>query len=66
MMSRNNIGYELQTTPLLCAISNGSDHAVIACYLGLYEEDKVKHINGPILSCPVTLIHLACYQKVKV
>ena len=25
---------------------NGSDHAMIACYLELYEEGEVKHING--------------------
>ena len=25
---------------------NGSDHGVIACYLGLYEEGEVEHING--------------------
>ena len=25
---------------------NGSDHVVIACYLGLYEEGEVEHING--------------------
>jgi len=25
---------------------NGSDHAMIACYLELYEEGKVSHING--------------------
>ena len=25
---------------------NGSDHAVIACYLGLYEEGEVEYING--------------------
>ena len=27
-------------------LPNGSDHAVIACYLGLYEEGEVEHING--------------------
>ena len=25
---------------------NGSDHKVVASYLGLYEEGEVKHING--------------------
>ena len=25
---------------------NGSDHAMIACCLELYEEGEVKHING--------------------
>ena len=25
---------------------NGSDHAVIACYLELYKEGEVEHING--------------------
>ena len=25
---------------------NGSDHAMIACYLELYEEGEVEHING--------------------
>ena len=31
-----------------CSIEfpNGSDHAVIACYLEVYEEGEVKHING--------------------
>ena len=27
-------------------LPNGSDHKVIACYLGLYEEGEVEHING--------------------
>ena len=27
-------------------LPNGSDHAVIACYLGLYEEGEVEHINS--------------------
>ena len=31
---------------------NGSDHAVIVCYLGLYEEGEVEHINGPTHPCP--------------
>ena len=25
---------------------------MIACYLGLYEEGEVKHINGPTHPCP--------------
>jgi len=25
---------------------NGSDHEVVACYLELYEEGEVEHING--------------------
>ena len=27
-------------------LPNGSDQAVIACYLGLYEDGEVEHING--------------------
>ena len=27
-------------------LPNGSDHTVIACYLGLYEKGEVEHING--------------------
>ena len=38
---------------------------MIACYLGLYEEGEVEHINGPTLPCPITLMHLARYQKAK-
>ena len=31
---------------VLCnKLSNGSDHKVTACYLPLYEESEVKHIN---------------------
>jgi len=48
------VAMQLQTTPLICETEpskiqflNGSDHAVIACYLELYEEGEVKHINGP-------------------
>ena len=33
-------------------LPNGSDHAVIACYLGLYEEGEVEHINGVRPSFP--------------
>ena len=31
---------------------NGSDHAMIACYLKLYEEGEIKHINGVWPSFP--------------
>jgi len=33
--------------PLASLDPNASDHAMIACYLELYEEGEVKHINGP-------------------
>ena len=48
---------KLQTTPLICetesSFPNGSDHEVIACYLELYEEGEVEHINGPTHPCPL-------------
>ena len=43
---------KLLISPSYCFFSyyhkfpNGSDHAVIACYLELYEEGEVEHING--------------------
>ena len=50
---------ELQTTPLICETEpseiyypNGSDYAMIACYLELYEEGEVEHINGPTHPIP--------------
>ena len=31
---------------LLIYFINGSNHKVVVCYLELYEEGEVKHING--------------------
>ena len=47
-------------------LPNGSDHAVISCYLGLYEEGEVEHINGvrpsflenTAVSCFVTFLRM--------
>ena len=38
---------------------NGSDHEVVVCYLELYEEGEVEHINGV---WPVFLFEQLCLQ----
>ena len=35
------------------------DHAMVACYLELYEEGEVDHINGPILPNTILVGNLA-------
>ena len=42
----------------ICLLPNGSEHKVIACYLGLYEEGEVEHINGSSLD-----LQLVGHQK---
>lgn len=37
----------MESEPSEIQFKNGSDYAVVACYLELYEEGEVKHINGP-------------------
>ena len=39
-------GFNFNSHFLHHLLPNGSDHAVITCYLGLYEEGEVEHING--------------------
>ena len=36
---------------------------MIACYLELYEEGEVEHINGPTRPCPGT--HISSLSKVE-
>jgi len=40
----------IQCSQLATQLPNGSDHVVIACYLGVYEEGEVEHINDVVCS----------------
>ena len=42
-MNNPAIGYNVY---VYMELRNGSDHEVITCYLELYEEGEVEHING--------------------
>ena len=43
---------------------NGSDHTVIACYLGLYEQGEVEHING-VRPGFIEITYFRCYSAKK-